>query len=45
VFGISVGGVIVKKEIVLMFVCSLWIGMIVALIRLLELGGITRGRW
>ncbi len=44
-FGISVGGIIVIVGIVLMFVWSLWIGVIVALIGLLAFGGFARGKW
>jgi len=45
VFGISVGGIIVIVGIVLMFVWSLWIGLIVALIGLLAFGGFAKGKW
>ena len=44
-FGISAGGIIVIVGIVLMFVWSLWIGLIVALIGLLAFGGFARGKW
>ena len=44
-FGISVGGIIVIVGIVLMFVWSLWIGLIVALIGLLAFGGFAKGKW
>ena len=44
-FGISVGGIIVIVGIVLMFVWSLWIGVIVALVGLLAFGGFARGKW
>jgi hypothetical protein len=44
-FGISVGGIIVIVGIVLMFVWSLWIGLIVALVGLLAFGGFAKGKW
>ena len=44
-FGISVGGIIVIVGIVLMFVWSLWIGVIVAIVGLLAFGGFARGKW
>ncbi len=44
-FGISVGGIVVIVGIVLMFVWSLWIGLIVALVGLLAFGGFARGKW
>jgi len=44
-FGISVGGIIVIVGIVVMFVWSLWLGLIVALIGLLAFGGFARGKW
>ena len=43
--GISIGGIIVIVGIVLMFVWSLWIGPIVALIGLIAFGGFAKGRW
>jgi hypothetical protein len=43
--GISVGGIIVIVGIILMFVWSLWIGLIVALIGLLAFGGFAKGKW
>jgi predicted permease len=42
--GITLGGIIVIVGIVLMFIWSLWIGLIVALIGL-ALGGFVRGKW
>jgi hypothetical protein len=45
VFGISVGGIIVIVGVVLMFVWSLWIGLIVALVGLLAFGGFAKGKW
>jgi hypothetical protein len=45
VFGISVGGIIVIVGIVLIFVWSLWIGLIVALVGLVAFGGFARGKW
>ena len=43
--GISLGGIIVIVGIVLIFVWSLWIGLIVALIGLIAFGGFARGKW
>jgi hypothetical protein len=43
--GITLGGIIVIVGIVLMFVWSFWIGLIVALIRLIGFGGFARGKW
>jgi hypothetical protein len=43
--GISVGGIIVIVGIIVMFVWSLWIGLIVALIGLLAFGGFAKGKW
>jgi hypothetical protein len=45
VAGISVGGIIVIVGIILMFIWSLWIGLIVALVGLLAFGGFARGKW
>jgi hypothetical protein len=45
VLGISVGGIIVILGIVVMFVWSLWIGLIIALVGLLAFGGFARGKW
>jgi hypothetical protein len=45
VAGISVGGIIVIVGIVVMFVWSLWIGLIIALVGLLAFGGFARGKW
>jgi hypothetical protein len=43
--GISLGGIIVIVGIVLMFVWSLWIGLIIVLIGLIAFGGFARGKW
>jgi hypothetical protein len=43
--GISLGGIIVIVGIVLMFVWSVVIGLIVALIGLIAFGGFVRGKW
>ena len=43
--GLTVGGILVIVGIVLMFVWSLWIGLIIALIGLIAFGGFARGRW
>jgi len=43
--GITVGGIIVIVGIILMFVWSLWIGLIIALVGLIFFGGFVRGRW
>jgi hypothetical protein len=43
--GISAGGVIVIVGIVVMFVWSLWIGLIIALVGLIAFGGFARGKW
>ena len=43
--GISLGGIIVIVGIVLIFVWSVWGGLIVALIGLIAFGGFARGRW
>jgi hypothetical protein len=43
--GITLGGIIVIIGIVLMFVWSVWIGLIIVLIGLIAFGGFARGRW
>ena len=43
--GISLGGIIVIVGIVLMFVWSLWIGLIIVLIGLIAFSGFARGKW
>jgi hypothetical protein len=43
--GISLGGIIVIVGIVLMFVWSIWIGLIIVLIGLIAFGGFARGKW
>jgi hypothetical protein len=43
--GISAGGIIVIVGIVLMFVWSVWIGLIVALVGLIAFGGFAKGKW
>jgi hypothetical protein len=43
--GITLGGIIVIVGIVLMFVWSIWIGLIIAVIGLIAFGGFARGRW
>ena len=43
--GLGVGGILVILGIVLMIVWSVWIGVIVALIGLVDFGGFARGKW
>jgi hypothetical protein len=43
--GISLGGIIVIIGIILLFVTSVWIGVVVILIGLIAFGGFARGRW
>jgi len=43
--GITLGGIIAIVGIIVIFVCSLWIGLIIALVGLLFFGGFVRGRW
>jgi hypothetical protein len=43
--GISLGGIIVIIGIILLFVTSVWIGIVVILIGLIAFGGFARGRW
>ena len=43
--GISLGGIIVIVGIVLMFVWSIWVGLIIVLIGLIAFGGFARGKW
>ena len=43
--GIGVGGILVIVGIVLMIVWSFWVGLIIALTRLIAFGGFARGRW
>jgi len=43
--GISLGGIIVIVGIVLMFVVSLWLGLVVTLVGLIAFGGFARGKW
>jgi hypothetical protein len=43
--GISFGGIIVIVGIVLMFVWSIWIGLIIVLVGLIAFGGFARGKW
>jgi hypothetical protein len=43
--GISLGGIIVIVGIVLMFVWSLWIGLIIVFVGLIAFGGFARGKW
>jgi hypothetical protein len=43
--GITLGGIIVIVGIILIFVWSLWIGLIIALVGLVFFGGFVRGRW
>jgi hypothetical protein len=43
--GLTLGGIIVIIGIVLMFVWSVWIGLIIVLIGLIAFGGFARGRW
>jgi len=43
--GITLGGIITIVGIIVIFVWSLWIGLIIALVGLLAFGGFVRGRW
>ncbi len=43
--GISLGGIIVIVDFVLMFVVSFWLGLIVTLVGLIAFGGFARGKW
>ena len=43
--GIGVGGILVIVGIILAIVWNLWIGIIIALIGLIAVGGFARGRW
>ena len=43
--GLTLGGIIVIVGIILIFVWSLWIGLIIALVGLVFFGGFARGRW
>jgi hypothetical protein len=43
--GIGLGGILVIVGIVLMFVWSLWIGLIIALVGLVAFGGFAKGKW
>jgi hypothetical protein len=43
--GITLGGIIVIVEIILIVIWSFWLGLIVALIGLAAFGGFARGKW
>jgi hypothetical protein len=43
--GISVGGILVIAGVLIMFIWSLLLGLIVALIGLVAFGGFVRGKW
>ena len=43
--GLTLGGIIVIVGIVLMFVWSVWIGLIIGIVGLVFFGGFARGRW
>lgn len=43
--GIGIGGILVIVGIVLMFVVSIWVGLIVALVGLIAFGGFAKGKW
>jgi hypothetical protein len=43
--GISLGGIIVIVGIVVIFVWSLWLGLIIVLVGLIAFGGFARGKW
>ena len=43
--GVSVSGIIVVIEIILLFITKWWIGLLVILIGLIAFGGFVRGRW
>jgi hypothetical protein len=42
--GITLGGIIVIAGILLIFIWSFWIGLIIALVRLVGFGGFARGK-
>ena len=43
--GIALGGILVIVGIVVMFVWSLLIGLIIALVGLVAFGGFAKGKW
>jgi hypothetical protein len=43
--GISVGGILVIAGVLIMFIWSLVLGLIVAVIGLVAFGGFVRGKW
>jgi hypothetical protein len=43
--GLSVGGILVIAGVLIMFIWSLLLGLIVALIGLVAFGGFVRGKW
>jgi len=43
--GVTLGGIIVIIGIVVMFLWSVWIGLVIVLLGLIAFGGFVRGRW
>jgi hypothetical protein len=43
--GIGLGGILVIVGIVVAIVWSLWIGIIIALVGLIAVGGFAKGKW
>ena len=43
--GIGLGGILVIAGIVVAIVCSLWLGILIAVVGLVAFGGFARGRW
>jgi hypothetical protein len=43
--GVSIGGILVIAGVLIMFIWSLLLGLIVALIGLVAFGGFVRGKW
>ena len=41
----ALGGILVIIGIVVAILCSVWLGIIIALIGLIAFGGFARGRW
>jgi len=42
---VALGGILVIIGIVVAILCSVWLGIIIALIGLIAFGGFARGRW
>jgi hypothetical protein len=43
--GLTLGGIVVIVGVILMFIWEFWIGLIVAVVGLVALGGFARGKW